>query len=321
MSLSNPARTSFNVAGYRMFINRRAGIYPYFTAEARARLHKKRAVNIVITGEAGVSKTYTGAFMSKLLNPRWDVHTDLVMNFDEYMTEIMRKGKSYVPLCFDEPQDAIYNRDWQKEVNKALVKTMTSQRFRLRPILIPIINQSLLDVNIRKYLLQFHVVMTDPGEGLAYKLSASQTEDKLYRKFICRLKYGIMDINQCQKESCLNCPRLNKRDPSGLYACQVWRAVYERRKLDEINKRDAKSIEDQKTKQLKAFSNKELLLGCNPENFRNESGKYDAICAITEVEEKLGFTIGTDRAYTLIRIQKANDAKRAGKQTKESADK
>lgn len=304
MSLSNPKRTSFNLSGYRAIINYSAGIYPYFITMVRSRMRDKLSNNILITGEAGSTKTWTGAFQCKLLNRRWNVNEDLVMNYEEYMTAILRKGKTYVPILFDEPQDALYNRDWQRDVNKALVKTWASQRFRLRPVIVAIINQSLIDVNIRKYLLNFHVIMIRKGEGYVYKLSASQTEDKLYREGICQIQYGIMDINKCTKDSCLRCNQLHKKDPSGSYSCTVWRAIYERKKEEEINKRDLKSIDEQKIKLAKKFSNREIVIGIKPDIEkmlieRGEQKVIDPTLVAAQTEEVLGLQVGEHRSYRI----------------------
>lgn len=306
MSASNPRRTSFNYSGYRAIINRKAGVYPHFITTVRVRMRDKLANNIVVSGEAGVSKTYTSGFICKLLNRRWNPAEDMVMNFDEYMEEIMHKGKKNVPICFDEPQDALYNRDWQKDINKALVKTMTSQRFRLRPVVIPIINQNLLDINIRKYLLQFHVIMLRRGEGLAYRLTSSQTEDKLYRMRICKLQYGMMDINRCDKDSCLSCRILTKKTPTGSYECDIWRAVYERKKIIEVNKRDVKSVDEQKRKSAAKLSDKDVIAGITPDINKMLASKgsgftIDPQLVTEQTEEVLGVTLGINRALRIRR--------------------
>lgn len=306
MSATNPRRTSFNYSGYRAIINRKAGVYPHFITTVRVRMRDKLANNIVVSGEAGVSKTYTSGFICKLLNRRWNPAEDMVMNFDEYMEEIMHKGKKHVPICFDEPQDALYNRDWQKDINKALVKTMTSQRFRLRPVVIPIINQNLLDINIRKYLLQFHVIMLRRGEGLAYRLTSSQTEDKLYRMRICKLQYGMMDINRCDKDSCLSCRKLTKKTPTGGYECMIWRAIYERKKIIEVNKRDVKSVDEQKRKSAAKLSDKDVLAGITPDINKMLAPKgsgftIDPQLVTEQTEEVLGVTLGINRALRIRR--------------------
>lgn len=298
---------SFNFSGYRALVDQGQGIYPYFSVDVRGRMKRKLSANIVTTGEGGVSKTYTSALLAKILNKKWNVSEDLVMTFDEYMEQIMRSDKAYVPLLFDEPQDALYNRDWQQDINKALVKTMTSQRFRLRPIIIPIINQSLLDVNIRKYLLNYHVVLLERGQGIAYKLSASQTEDKLFRQRICRIKYGLMDINQCDKESCLRCIKLEKKTPSGGFDCMIWRAIYERKKIAEINKRDTESQGAAKLKRARRFTDKEIILGVKTDVAHMVSPGQDGRLIIdpdlvaTHIEETLGLPIGINRALRLRR--------------------
>ena len=298
---------SFNFSGYRALIDLEQGIYPYFSVDVRGRMKRKLSANIVTTGEGGVSKTYTGAFSARILNKRWDVSEDLVMTFDEYMEQIMRNDKAYVPLVFDEPQDALYNRDWQQDINKALVKTMTSQRFRLRPIIIPIINQSLLDVNIRKYLLNYHMILMERGVGIAYKLTASQTEDKLWRQRICKIKYGLMDINRCDRDSCLRCPKLEKKTPSCGYDCMIWRAIYERKKLTELNKRDNESRDEAKIRHARKFSDKELIIGVKPDIAKMitelPSGKFviDPDLVASHIEETLGLPIGINRALRLRR--------------------
>lgn len=306
MSQRNPRRTSFNLSGYRAAINRAAGVYPYFITTVRGRMRDKLSNNIVLSGEAGSTKTYTAGFIAKLLNRKWNINEDLVMNYQDYMTAIMHKRKSGVPIVFDEPQDALYNRDWQRDVNKALVKTMTSQRFRLRPVIIPIINQNLLDINIRKYLLNFHIIMLRKGEGYAYKLSASQIEDKLYREGICKIQYGIMDRNQCDKDSCLRCNQLHKKNPDGSFSCTIWRSIYERKKEAEINKRDQKSVEETKRRAANSLSDKEVIIGIIPDinKMLLQKGTHmtiDPALVTEQTENILGVTLGINRALRIRR--------------------
>jgi hypothetical protein len=238
-------------------INTASGIYPYFTMEARQRMKNKMSLNIVITGEAGVSKTYTGAMICKLLNPLFSLE-ETVMTFKEYMQAILRKGKTNVPILFDEPQYALDKRDWYNDVNKALIKTITSQRFRRRPLVIPIINQSLLDLNLRKYLLNYHIVLTNRGKGVAYRLTASQVEDKIYRKRVCEINYGMMDINLCAKDSCLGCRVLHKKNGED-YLCNLWRSTYERKKLELVNQHDEESMEEVNKMEMKNLTNAEFI--------------------------------------------------------------
>jgi hypothetical protein len=304
-----PPAKFFNVAGYKVAINTISGIYPYFTVEARQRMKNKMSLNIVITGEAGVSKTYTGAMICKLLNPRFSLE-ETVMSFKEYMEAILKKGKTNVPILFDEPQYALDKRDWYNDVNKALIKTITSQRFRRRPLVIPIINQSLLDLNLRKYLLNYHIVLTDRGKGVVYRMTASQVEDKIYRRRICTLKYGLMDNNLCSKESCLGCRVLHKKN-GDTYICNLWRSTYERKKLELVNQHDEESIEEVNKMEIKQLTDPEILNILRPHkaSLRREilrgkvlSLKYDHTLVTMKVEELTGLSLGGNRGYKLTRM-------------------
>lgn len=299
-----PLKTrSINVSGYRCIIDLPRGIYPFFTYEIRGRMHRKMSNNIVVTGEAGVSKTYTGAMTCKLLNRKFSIQ-DVVMNFKMYMGEISRYGKINVPIEFDEPQEDLDKRDWYKDINKALVKTITSQRFRRRPLVIPIINQNLLDLNLRKYLLNYHIVLTDRGIGTAYKISASQFEDKIYRRRVCDIKYGMMDINRCGKDSCLGCRTLHKEHPEGGFICDLWRAQYERMKEIIMNQRDEKTLEGAKIAEAKKLNDKEILLAIKFDitdmlGMKGEKTVIDPAAVGVKVEERLGILIGSNRQYRL----------------------
>ena len=302
-----PLKTrSINVSGYRCVIDLTRGIYPFFTYEIRGRMHRKMSNNIVVTGEAGVSKTYTGAFAAKLLNRKFSIQ-DLVMNFKMYMTEIVHYGKTNVPIEFDEPQEDLDKRDWYKDINKALVKTITSQRFRRRPLIIPIINQNLLDLNLRKYLLNYHMVLTNRGIGTVYKISASQFEDKIYRRRVCDIQYGMMDINKCSKDSCLGCKTLHKEHPEGGFTCDLWRAAYERMKEKIMNERDTKTLDGAKKAEAQKMTDKEIILAIKfdiSDMLGMKGGKpsIDPAAIGIKVEERLGIIIGMQRCYRLRRL-------------------
>jgi hypothetical protein len=305
-----PKAKFFNVAGYKVAINTLSGIYPYFTVEARQRMKNKMSLNIVITGEAGVSKTYTGAMICKLLNPRFSLE-ETVMTFKEYMEAILKKGKTNVPILFDEPQYALDKRDWYNDVNKALIKTITSQRFRRRPLVIPIINQSLLDLNLRKYLLNYHIVR---GKGVVYRMTASQVEDKIYRRRICTLQYGLMDNNLCAKDSCLGCRVLHKKNGED-YLCNLWRSTYERKKLELVNQHDEESMEEVNKMEMKNLTDADFIGIVSPEITKaimtriiykgkpNEQTQtvIEPTMLSNLIEEKTGVTLGVVRCLRLRR--------------------
>ena len=207
--------------GKIFLIDREHGVYPRFTYDIRKRLGAKKALNIIVTGEAGSSKSYTAIQLAQNLDPNFDVELQVVYDYSEYM-EALLKLPMYRPIVFDEPSYALSKREWYKELQQALVKTIESQRFLVKPLIIPIINQSLLDKTIRSYLIQYLVYCYDRGKAVVYTVKPSHQTDKIYYTRLCKLDYGLLDSDKCKLRSCLGCSRIN--------ACQLTRAMYERKK-------------------------------------------------------------------------------------------
>jgi len=133
----------------------------------------------------------------------------VVFTYKQYLRLILklRMGK---PIIFDEPSYAMGKRDWYKELNKALVLTIESQRFKVHPLFIPIINKALLDKTLRSYLIQFQIEMRDRGNAIAYRIYPSQHTEKIYRYTFCKLEYEMFDNHLCKRDSCLDCSYANE---------------------------------------------------------------------------------------------------------------
>ena len=232
----------FKIGHHEYFVNSALGYYPYFSIELRQRVRKHMAVNCVVTGEGGVSKSYTASDLCRTLSPKnFDVD-DIVFKYPEFLRTVIT-SKRGTPIEFDEPSYAMSKKDWYKDIVKALVKTIESFRFKGKPLFIPIINKALLEKDIRTYLLQYQVAMMDRGRGTAYQLFASQFRDgKVYSYEICKLKYGLFDNNLCSKPSCLVCRKLNPDDKSK--RCVIFRARYERKKILTQEDRYQLALED-----------------------------------------------------------------------------
>lgn len=97
-----------NIQGWNVPYNQAIGVYPIFTLSIRKRINAKKAVNIAITGEAGVSKSYCGIQLAMLLDKKFSIDKQVVFDLKEFMTAVikLRSGK---PIVFDEPSYAIGN--------------------------------------------------------------------------------------------------------------------------------------------------------------------------------------------------------------------
>lgn len=280
-----------NWNGWVTLTNSDLGVAPYFQMTIRSRMNRELAVNVVITGEAGISKSYTAWSMCRAFSRRFTVE-DIVSKYSEYMASILKPRKKGIPIGFDEPQYAASNRDWYNQLNKALVKTITSQRFRLRPVFIPIINMNLLDKVLRSYLIQFHVHVTGRGEGIVYSLEASQFEEKLYRTRLCRIRYGLFD-GECGHKSCIICKKAEE--------CDTFRAIYERKKATWQSERDETQLETAQNQDAKEELTDGKIVAALYANLDKlyVNGKINNAAIRALIKREFKATIGDRKAYLL----------------------
>lgn len=290
-----PHLTPLNYGGYVAHYSADLGVAPYFQTLISKRLHDQLAINCVVTGEAGISKSYTAWAICRVFSKGKFTTDQIVSSYAEYMRELLAPRSVGVPIGFDEPQYAIDKRDWYNQVNKSLVKTVTSQRFRLRPVFIPIINLNLLDKVLRSYLIQYHIHIYKRGEGAVYQLEPSQFEDKLYRSRICRIQYGLFD-RECGIDSCLTCKSLD--------TCEEFRAKYERKKAGWMEERDTGELAQAEKKELEQELTTEVLLKHlydNLDKIRRKTGvkRLDTDLMRGLLKEKTGIVYGRDKVLNL----------------------
>jgi hypothetical protein len=299
-----------NFHGWETYVNRDARIFPYWSCTLRGRITQKKATNVVITGEPGSGKSYMALDIARLSEGLTAGGADrfkldqVVLRFQAFMglTNSLDLGKL---ILFDEPSYAMGKRDWFKEVNKALVLTIESKRFKVHPLLIPIINKALLDKTIRSYLIQFQIEVRDRGKAVVYRISPSQQSEKVYRTTFCHLDYRMLDWDLCSRDSCLDCDKLNAEDPAQV--CQIFRARYERKKGAIQDSRYQQAAETAGTAESHELTNEQILerllefkdLLVNP-----ETGRLDADMIRIVAKDKIGCVLGHSRAYTLVKLFK-----------------
>lgn len=218
---------SMKMGKHEYLVNTALGYYPYFSITLRQRIKQTKVINGIVTGEGGVSKSYTTSDICRTLSKNFDVD-NIVFTYAEFMRSVINDRRG-TPTEFDEPSYAMGKKEWYKELNKALVKTIESFRFKGKPLFIPIINKNLLDSDIRNYLLQFHVSCYDRGKARVYRIYQSPFKQQVYNYELCKLEYKMFDNNFCSKPSCLTCRKLNPKVKAD--RCPIFRARYERKKM------------------------------------------------------------------------------------------
>ena len=215
------------------------GVGPYFSNEIRRRIHQQKPSNVIFCGEPGVSKTYTATALARYVQPNF-TDDQITYTYTHFMELMIKLPEGYV-ILFDEPEYAMGHRDWYKDINKALVATTRSGRFKIHPLFIPTINKSLLDKVIRKYLLQYMVWLDDRGEGQIYRISPNKFDESVMHIPLWKIRVEMLDVAKCPKRWCLNCPRFNDK------SCQLLRAKYEHQRKEIQEQRYKEDLE--KTKQ------------------------------------------------------------------------
>jgi len=296
---------SKKIGHHEYLVNSSLGYYPYFTSTVKNRVRRKRAVNVVVTGEGGVSKSYTCLDICRVISPKhFDINC-IVFTYVEFMRFITIE-KMGVPVTFDEPSYAMSKRDWYNEINKALTKTIESFRFKVHPLFIPVINKTLLDKDIRTYLLQYHISMKDHGKGVVYRLYPSQIkEGKVYQYQMCKLDYGLFDNNICDIPSCLGCNKLDPKVKEN--RCMVFRAQYERKKAKTQEERYETALEDAEKKESKNLSDEEIevkLLTIFDKYYDEEKKRIDVEIMSTLCRRDFSIHLGHNKKYRIAKMIK-----------------
>jgi len=240
---------------------------------------------------------FEGVYKSKpdgIMKERFTVD-QVVFTHSEYMEQLMKLKMGKV-LILDEPSFAISHRSWYLDLQKALVQTMESQRFLIHPLLLPIINLSLLDRTVRSHLLQFHVNVVGRGRAIVYRLQPSQINDKVYRKFLCNLDYRQFDSNLCNLPSCLGCKRLDD--------CTIFRALYEKKKRSIQFIRYEQAKDQALIKESRELTEKQLEEMLEPyitELISQKTGKLNVGKMRILLREKEKVSVSTWKAYQIKR--------------------
>lgn len=275
-------------------VNKDIGYFPYFTLTLRHRIKNKMAVNVAVVGEAGIGKSYLALTLCAELDPTFSVD-QIVFFYSEYI-RLLRKLPMGKPIMFDEPSYAMGKREWYKQINKVLVKTIESQRFLVHPLFVPIINMTLLDKTVRDHLIQYAVYVLRKGYAFVYRIYPSQWEEKVYRSRICTLKTPI--IGKCKRDSCLGCRKLPR--------CNELRAKYERKKAEIQLKRYEQAEEEASKIESKELTTKQLadIAYSFKQDIIDEDGKLNVKRMRIILMQKLRLHISIGRGYDIKELLK-----------------
>jgi hypothetical protein len=272
------------------------GLGPYFSTILKARINKQKPCNVIFCGEPGISKTYTALALAKYLDPKFTIK-QVAMTYSEVMSLMINLPEGRIILV-DEPEYVAGHREWYKDVNRVLVSTLRSGRFKVHPLFIPTINKALLDKTIRRYLIQYMVWMTERGEGIVYRFTPDRFKDNVWFNPICEVYVEMLDSGACNRQWCYSCVRYNM--------CPLLRAQYERKRaeiqgirykddLGKVQKREAKELT---TKDKEQIAYEFLKVG---KIEYNQKGFPDPTHLVMLFEDEKGLVISKSLASEVIK--------------------
>jgi hypothetical protein len=219
------------VRNYYTPVSKSLHIAPYFSNLVKQRINEQMATNILVCGEAGISKSYCGLSIARHIQPNFSLK-QVLYSYSEVLEAQTHLPEGYF-LLMDECEYLLSNRDWFKELNKVLVSTLRSGRFKVHPLILPTISKSLIDIVIRKYLVQFYIWVTRRGQAEIYRVKPSRFDDSAWDKPMCKLYFERLDVNKCNEVTnpvyhtwCLSCPKYDDK------SCNLLRCQYERRRYE-----------------------------------------------------------------------------------------
>ena len=294
--------------GFRMLHSKQSSVAPYFSNMVTRSINEKRACNVVFTGHAGVGKSYLAINVARTIEGRYKTEEgkwkdrftidQVVFTFSDFMKLVtdLKMGKI---IMFDEPSYSLSKREWFKDANKILCKTIESMRFKIHPLFLCIINKSLLDKSIRDHLIQYQVNVVNRGRANVYKLNPSQFQDKMFHGTFCQLHHGLLDKDECAhtrggswRSSCLGCKFIE--------TCMVFRAQYERKKRDIQDERYEQAREQAQKVEAKVRSIPELeRLALSIKEQWLVDDRVHVQKLRTALSDSYGVHVSADKAYRL----------------------
>lgn len=296
-----------------------------FFDQIASRRQQNRSVIIIITGSPGEGKSYEGLRFAQIFDPKFKI-----LDVDEYPKDgrdpsqvpfernhflylvgnesPLKYGQCIVP---DEAQYTMGSRRWYEDIQKDLMESIESVRSRGYIIVIVALHLDLLDKIIRKFVLTYMFHMEDRGKATIYRLYTPRFEKEMRKRRLGQMMLKLPDFEKCTHSDCLRCNFLHGTSNRQLTGknpdkrkCMTLRAVYERRKRDFVGSRSrqAQAKADEKALKQRTTSDEEMaktVYDHRRELSWTKRGRIDTASIMILLEDKLGISIGTQKAYKI----------------------
>lgn len=251
-----------NHSGYRIMVG--AGRKPFFLNLIEQIKNRLEACIIVVTAKGGKGKTYIALRLAEILDPKFNPEIQVVYDQMQMLNIISDTSplKHGQVVLVDEAQFSMSSRNWNSDLQKSLMQQMEAVRSKGLIIIIVTLGVDLLDIIMRKHVINFRLHVERKGVATVYSYDSHRfTGDEIVRK-LGEVRFLLPDWEHCQNlRSCLMCnysglrkarwAQREKWEKMGFKPCRNMRVKYEMMKKLYVEEQNKKSVERAETAELK----------------------------------------------------------------------
>jgi hypothetical protein len=315
-----------NHSGYRIMVG--SGRSPFFLNLISQIKTEMGSLVMVVTAKPGKGKTYIALRLAQILDPRFNPREQIVYDTKQMLNAISETSplKRGQVLLVDEAQFSMSSRSWSDQLQKDLMENLQAVRSKGLIIIIVALGVDLLDIILRKHIINFRLHVEKRGTATVYSYDSHRfTGDEIVKK-LGIVKFLLPGWEECQAVpplSCLKCPysgltkgkwrQREKWEEIKFRPCSNLRNRYEIMKKVYVEEQNKASVSNAEAKELKKMpldkkAMVEYLLGLSTPLVLNSKGNWsDADMKVALSVEFKGQTIGRDtlnELKTMARAQK-----------------
>ena len=201
-------------------------------------------------------------------------------------------------IIIDEAAYSIGARRWYESTQKDLMEAIESIRSRGYVIIIVSLHPSLLDVVIRKFMVNFLIVVEDRGKCTVYHQYMLRFLDELHRSKFLTLTLQMPGYESCSSPTCLTCKHRTY--------CHNIRAVYERAKAKFVlgmteSARNSAEIDAEKMVKRIPVSNEDYVTKLHEDiaQLDRKRGRVNILSLQKHLLDSFGNKVSIQRCYFL----------------------
>ena len=196
-----------NHSGYRIMVG--SGRSPFFLNLISQIKNNMESLVMVVTAKPGKGKTYMALRLAEILDPKFDPSQQIVYDTKQMLNAISETSplKRGQVLLVDEAQFSMSSRSWSDQLQKDLMENLQAVRSKGLIIIIVALGVDLLDIILRKHIINFRLHIERKGVATVYSYDSHRFTGVEIVKKLGEVRFLLPGWEQCQAvtQSCLTC--------------------------------------------------------------------------------------------------------------------